>query len=630
MTHTMTRAGFPRCHHPVLARSRGPLVPLLVAALILVLASACGSDDGGPVDPGLPEAVASVAIQPGEVSLYYGPEGGDTRQLSAVVTGTSGSTLTGRVVTWSSDDPGVATVDGTGRVEAVGEGTTTIRATVEGTTGSVQVASTYDRVVGIDLPSEASLILGRLRGETRALEPSIRLLSGRPSVGRTLTWSSSDETAVTVTSAGLIAAAGRGTAQITAEVEGVSAVAAVESNDVFEREVPSVLSDTHPGTRSVMRVIEIRVLPTDDGVWMDSTRIPDYWTAAPRTLGEMHERIDSIDVRKKYAMAEGSRFRGYASDAPPGIDYEVVKIFTLYRLPPLLRTGVADVRDVDGGLVASVDFEALFEELGIVQHIDALDVAEVWMSQASFRVDFPSYTARPEAFDLSTRFRVAESAMSSPNGECVSNSYLEDCRILPRAGRTYVVYGDSYQREWGCTVHNRGHHLERVMGAVDRHDLFWGPFTGHSVQTGEVGQGRVGNVHFPPNGVQDYDYWNATPVPSDIEDWRPEGGPRVPVNFETWQDIPYRYPDEGTCGGQWLIYWMQAFPGHESGLTLNGAPLENWWDAYARWDDWRASGRSLVQGAVTAGPPMTHGAQRLPPAHGFLGYPAPRRPGGGR
>ena len=60
----------------------------------------------------------------------------ETVQFSAVVRDASGALLGGRVPTWTSGNPEVASVDAEGRVEARSVGSAEIRATVEGVTGS--------------------------------------------------------------------------------------------------------------------------------------------------------------------------------------------------------------------------------------------------------------------------------------------------------------------------------------------------------------------------------------------------------------------------------------------------------------------------------------------------------------
>ena len=82
-----------------------------------------------------PVPVNAVTVTPGTVSLVLG----DTTSLSATLTDSTGSVLVGRAITWSSNDPTVATVLATGFVRAVGAGTATITATSEGHSGTAAV-----------------------------------------------------------------------------------------------------------------------------------------------------------------------------------------------------------------------------------------------------------------------------------------------------------------------------------------------------------------------------------------------------------------------------------------------------------------------------------------------------------
>jgi hypothetical protein len=79
-----------------------------------------------------PAPVASVSVSPASATLSIGA----AQQLSAVAKDSAGNTLTGRVVTWSSSDPAVATVSGSGLVTAIAAGSATITATSEGKNGT--------------------------------------------------------------------------------------------------------------------------------------------------------------------------------------------------------------------------------------------------------------------------------------------------------------------------------------------------------------------------------------------------------------------------------------------------------------------------------------------------------------
>jgi len=82
--------------------------------------------------------VASVTVSPTSGSIPVG----DTLHLTATTRDSAGTILTGRTITWSSDSSQVATVNSTGRVTGVAAGSTTIRATSEGKTGTAAITVT--------------------------------------------------------------------------------------------------------------------------------------------------------------------------------------------------------------------------------------------------------------------------------------------------------------------------------------------------------------------------------------------------------------------------------------------------------------------------------------------------------
>ena len=103
------------------------------------LATFLAACSGGPTTtPPPPPSVVSVAVSPGNVVLT-GP--GATATLSAQVT-TTGGIVSNPTVTWSSDNPAIAGVVGSGAtavVTSVAPGTTTIRATSGSVTGTTAV-----------------------------------------------------------------------------------------------------------------------------------------------------------------------------------------------------------------------------------------------------------------------------------------------------------------------------------------------------------------------------------------------------------------------------------------------------------------------------------------------------------
>src|SRR5688500_6769670 len=97
--------------------------------VVVVLLAACDADPAGPVEP-----VASVSIAVSAGRLV--PD--QTLHLEAQVRGENGEPITGRPITWISDEPAVATVSAAGEVRTRSLGWVTIAARVDGHTGSAR------------------------------------------------------------------------------------------------------------------------------------------------------------------------------------------------------------------------------------------------------------------------------------------------------------------------------------------------------------------------------------------------------------------------------------------------------------------------------------------------------------
>lgn len=168
----------------------------------------------------IPVPVATVSVTPGAADLAAGA----TAQLTATVTDSSGGALTGRVVTWASNNPGVATVNTTGLVRAVAAGLATITATSEGKSGSAAITATSVPVASVTVaPSSASV----QAGATVQLAATPRDASGAALSGRVIAWSSGNPSVATASGTGLVTGVVTGSATITATSEGIAGTAAV-------------------------------------------------------------------------------------------------------------------------------------------------------------------------------------------------------------------------------------------------------------------------------------------------------------------------------------------------------------------------------------------------------------------
>ena len=127
-------------------------------------------------------------------------------------------------VTWTSSEPSVATVNSSGKVTAVGAGTTTITASCGGKTATCQVTVKIS-ISSINL-SKTQLTLEK--GSTETLTTTI--LPADTTEDTTVTWTSSNVSVATVTSEGEVTAVGRGTATITASCGGKTATCNITVN----------------------------------------------------------------------------------------------------------------------------------------------------------------------------------------------------------------------------------------------------------------------------------------------------------------------------------------------------------------------------------------------------------------
>jgi phosphatidylinositol-3-phosphatase len=82
--------------------------------------------------------VASVVVGPPSVTISVGGSAG----LTATPEDANGNPLSGRVVTWSSDNTAAATVNGSGLVSGVAAGSATVVATSEGVSGTSAITVT--------------------------------------------------------------------------------------------------------------------------------------------------------------------------------------------------------------------------------------------------------------------------------------------------------------------------------------------------------------------------------------------------------------------------------------------------------------------------------------------------------
>ncbi|MBC7791588.1 MAG: Ig-like domain-containing protein [Anaerolineae bacterium] len=201
---------------------------LALSCVALLTVAACGDDNGGS-GPGA--AVATVAVTPATPAITVG----GAVQLSASTRDSDGDVLTGRSITWTSLNSGVATVTQAGLVTGVGQGTVVIRATSEGRSGEATVTVTGVPVSSVTIgPDSARTSATVAVGDSLPLQITLRDAQGNVLTGRTVTYQSSNPAVVSVSDNGLVkAVTAGGPVTITATSEGRTATATINAIKPF-------------------------------------------------------------------------------------------------------------------------------------------------------------------------------------------------------------------------------------------------------------------------------------------------------------------------------------------------------------------------------------------------------------
>lgn len=161
---------------------------------------------GGPV--------TRVTVTPATLSL----DEGDVVQLTAVATDAQDRVVE-VPITWATDNMAIATVDQTGLVTGVAEGTVTISASAQGVKGNAGVSVKRKvRPASITVtPTMPSIVVG----STLQLTAVVRDIDGN-TLPTSVSWTSSATSVATVSSTGMVTGVMAGSATISASAQGVS------------------------------------------------------------------------------------------------------------------------------------------------------------------------------------------------------------------------------------------------------------------------------------------------------------------------------------------------------------------------------------------------------------------------
>lgn len=148
--------------------------------------------------PIAPIPVATVVVSPSSSALTVG----QTVQLSAALRDVTGATLSGRPVTWTSQNPALAAVSAQGLVTAVAPGAVTITAASGSVLGTATITSSPPPALRVTL-SQDSVVLDTW-GDTASIGVTVRNQAGVVQTSATVQWESLDPTVASVSSSGVL------------------------------------------------------------------------------------------------------------------------------------------------------------------------------------------------------------------------------------------------------------------------------------------------------------------------------------------------------------------------------------------------------------------------------------------
>lgn len=357
-----------------------------------------------------PEQPATVTVSPGTVTM---DAIGDAKQLAAKATDKEGSELSGVIFTWASSAENVASVDSSGKVTAVGAGTSDVTATAGGVSGraTVTVAQVATKVeaasgaqqtgsVGQPLPQQ---IVVRVRDRLdNAVQGAAVTFTVQPN-GGTVTPSSGNTGADGQLTATWTLGSTTGNFQVSATVAGAaqSALFSAKANPGPANNLTKVLGDNQFGFQST-RLAQLVAVRVRDQY---GNGVPSY--AVQFTAAQGNGTADSTIA---FTDTSGVARSGWVMPSTTGVDTVALQAASLSGSgSPLLGSPAAFTAVAHNVRVTAVSPTPLLEgqsatltgsgfDAGNTQNVVTIDGAAAAVTVASateLSVTVPSYDCKP-------------------------------------------------------------------------------------------------------------------------------------------------------------------------------------------------------------------------------------------
>jgi hypothetical protein len=200
------------------------------------------------------------------------------------------------------------------------------------------------------------------------------------------------------------------------------------------------------------------------------------------------------------------------------------------------------------------DYYAIIKQFHILERVAKGEVDEVWV------FNFP-------------HAGFYESIMGGPGAFWCNAPPLKNTEP---SKRRFVIMGFSYERGVGEMLENMGHRAESIMEKtfekIPEPENLWKRFIRYDKT--HPGQAALGNVHFAPNSLRDYDWNNPSTVVSECDDWL--------YNFPDFKGVTRQVTAADWGNGdirKHHVWWMKHFPktmGRKNGIH------NNWWQYIAK------------------------------------------------
>ncbi len=196
-----------------------------------------------------------------------------------------------------------------------------------------------------------------------------------------------------------------------------------------------------------------------------------------------------------------------------------------------------------------VDYLELVREFQMIEKVNSGAIDEVWLFGHPYGGYWESVMAGPGAFWC--------------NAPALKGT--EHC------ARRFIIMGFNFERGVGEMLEDLGHRAESILTKVfegTRGDAnLFERFTRYDKKY--PGRAEVGNVHFAPNSLRDYDWGNPRVVPSRHHAWYQfpnfSGDPAL-VDCSEWGNGDIRLHH---------LWWFRHFPHLKGG---SGGISHNWWE----------------------------------------------------